>query len=118
MTQRDERLAAVFGALGDPTRRAVLSELGRGQPATATELTGAVPVTRQAVTKRLQSLAEAGLVAPERHGREVRYALTPAPLEDAIGWMVDVGAEWDRRLARLRRQLDRGGRDTSRGGLA
>jgi len=106
VTRRDEQLAAVFGALADPTRRAVLAELARASSATATELTSAVPVTRQAVTKHLQSLSEAGLVAPTRHGREVRYAFTPEPLEEAVGWIVGVGAQWDRRLARLRRQLE------------
>ena len=104
--KREERLGAVFDALADPTRRAVLSELASTPSATATELTGAVPVTRQAVTKHLQSLHAAGLVEATRQGREVRYAFTPQPLEDAVGWIVGVGAEWDRRLARLRRQLD------------
>ena len=55
-----------------------------------------------------QSLDEAGLVAPSRAGREMRYALTPAPLEDAAGWMETVGAEWDRRLARLRGKVEAG----------
>jgi len=45
---------------------------------------------------------------PARAGREVRYALTPAPLEDAAGWMTTVGAQWDRRLARLRGKLQAG----------
>jgi hypothetical protein len=35
----------------------------------------------------------------------VRYSLTPAPLDDAVGWMADVGAQWDQRLERLRRQV-------------
>jgi DNA-binding transcriptional ArsR family regulator len=86
-------------------RRSVLGARG---PDTATELAAAEPVSRQAIVKHLQSLDEAGLVAPSRAGREVRYALTPAPLEDAAGWMETVGAEWDRRLARLKGRLEAG----------
>jgi DNA-binding transcriptional ArsR family regulator len=102
MSAHDDRVDAVFAALADPTRRRLLGRLSRQPSATATELAAAEPVSRQAVVKHLQSLGEAGLVAPSREGREVRYAVTAAPLEDAVGWMVTVGAEWDRRLARLR----------------
>jgi len=63
-------------------------------------------VTRQAVSKHLAALADAGLVTAERSGREVRYRLTPEPLSGAMAWMADVGAQWDRRLAALQRQLD------------
>ncbi|MGH9012625.1 MAG: ArsR/SmtB family transcription factor [Acidimicrobiia bacterium] len=108
MSRHDERVDAVFAALADPTRRAVLGRLAATPAVTATELAGPLPVTRQAVVKHLQALSEAGLVTGRRHGREVRYEITPAPLGDAVGWIVSVGAEWDRRLARLRRQL--GGR--------
>ena len=84
----------------------------RGRPsevrATATELAGELPVSRQAVSKHLAALARAGLVKSERAGREMQYRLTPEPLEDAIVWMAHVGAEWDSRLARLRRHLASG----------
>jgi DNA-binding transcriptional ArsR family regulator len=108
MSTRDDRVDAVFAALADPTRRRLLGRLAEQDSATATELAASEPVTRQAVVKHLQSLDEAGLVTPSREGREVRYAVTAAPLEDAVGWMVTVGAEWDRRLARLRRRLGGG----------
>ena len=71
-------------------------------------LAGSFPITRQAVVKHLTALGEAGLVEGERDGREVRYRLTPGPLNDAVGWMTAVGAEWDERLARLRAQLEGG----------
>jgi DNA-binding transcriptional ArsR family regulator len=106
MPRRDQRVDAVFHALADPTRRDLLGRLAAQHSATATELAAHVPVTRQAVVKHIQSLGAAGLVSPSREGREVRYTLTPDPLDDAVGWMVTVGAEWDRRLARLRRRLD------------
>ena len=51
--------------------------------------------------KHLQVLAAAGLLAPERAGREVRWTPQPAALDDAVAWMVQAGAAWDRRLGRL-----------------
>jgi hypothetical protein len=57
------------------------------------------------VAKQLSSLADAGLLRATRAGRETRYEVTPAPLEDAVEWMVSVGAAWDERLAALRRSL-------------
>jgi DNA-binding transcriptional ArsR family regulator len=95
----------VFEALGDPTRREVVRRLAEGGPASATQLAAALPVSRQAVAKHLAALEEAGLVTGERSGRERRFRLTPAPFSEAVAWMVDVGAEWDRRLDRLRKRL-------------
>ena len=96
---------AVFDALADPTRRALLSRVGELGGATATELARELPVSRQAVSKHLSVLAAAGLAAPAREGREVRYVLTPAPLSEAVAWMAGVGAQWDSRLAALQRRL-------------
>ena len=101
----DDRAGAVFGALSDPTRRALLSAIAAHPAATATELAAELPITRQAVVKHLTALTEAGLLDRTREGREVRYQFTPAPLSDAVNWMTAVGAEWDDRLAVLRRQL-------------
>jgi len=91
----------VFAALADPTRREVLRSLSQRPELTASRLAGELPITRQAVTKHLAALQRAGLVEPRREGRETHYTLTPAPLADAMTWMADVGAHWDRRLARL-----------------
>ena len=66
-------------------------------------LAGDLPMSRQAVSKHLHALSDAGLVMARREGRETRYTLTPAPLAEAIDWMTAVGAEWDERLERLRR---------------
>lgn len=95
-----DRADAVFGALADPMRRQLLAAIA-AQPATATELASALPITRQAVAKHLGSLSEAGLLARERAGRDVRYHVTPAPLSSAVSWMAEVGGQWDQRLARL-----------------
>jgi DNA-binding transcriptional ArsR family regulator len=91
-------LNQVFGALADPSRRQVIGYLSERGTATATELTGELPMTRQAVAKHLATLADAGLVESERQGRETRYRLT------------ETGEEWDDRLDALRRHLQ--GRNT------
>lgn len=80
----------------------MLGLLGDRGGATATELARELPITRQAVAKHLAALEAAGLVSTQRQGRELRYTVTPEPLEDAVAWIADTGAEWDTRLARLR----------------
>ena len=97
----------VFAALSDPTRRQLFTRLADGGPATATQLAAELPVTRQAVVKHLEALKAAQLVTSARDGREVRYTVTPAPLADAVGWIADVGAQWDTRLATLQAQFSR-----------
>jgi DNA-binding transcriptional ArsR family regulator len=94
---------AVFAALADPTRRGIYRELASGRADTASALARTFPITRQAVSKHLAALAEAGLVESQRSGRETRYRPTPAPLEDVTAWMAEVGALWDARLAALQR---------------
>ena len=106
MSPDGDRAGAVFGALGDPTRRRLLSALAQ-RPATATELADDLPISRQAVVKHLTSLKDAGLLERERAGRDVRYRVTPAPLSEAVSWMAEVGSHWDKRLAALTRTLSR-----------
>ena len=101
------RVDQVFAALGDPGRRALVQAVAERGDATATELASELPITRQAVSKQLATLADAGLLRPTRTGRETRYEVTPEPLEAAVAWMVEVGARWDERLARLARSLAR-----------
>lgn len=105
---------AVFAALADPTRRALLRSIARGEATTPTELAAQLPVSRQAVRKHLALLEQARLVDAERSGREVHFQATPAPLGNAIAWMAAVGAQWDDRLAALGEAVavsrpDRGG---------
>jgi DNA-binding transcriptional ArsR family regulator len=102
------RLDGIFEALGDPGRRALVEAVAARGDATATELAAGLPITRQAVAKQLLALADAGLLRSTRSGRETRYEVTPEPLGDAVAWMVEVGAAWDDRLAKLRRSLARG----------
>jgi DNA-binding transcriptional ArsR family regulator len=97
----------VFEALADPTRRAVIEALADDGPTTLSDLTRRLPVTRQAVAKHLVVLQDAGLVEGSGPVRGRMYAFTPQPLTDAMTWIVDVGAGWDERLARLKRQVER-----------
>jgi DNA-binding transcriptional ArsR family regulator len=101
----DDPTGRVFDALADPNRRYVVEALAQRPTATATELAEELPVTRQAVSKHLAALGQAGLVESERAGRETRYRLTPGPLGRAMDWMADVGASWDARLMQLHRHL-------------
>ncbi|HVS85044.1 MAG TPA: helix-turn-helix domain-containing protein [Gaiellaceae bacterium] len=101
------RVDGVFSALGDAGRRSLVEAVAARGSATATELAAELPVTRQAVAKQLGTLAEAGVLQATRRGRETRYEVTPAPLEDAVRWLVEVGAAWDERLAALQRSLAR-----------
>jgi DNA-binding transcriptional ArsR family regulator len=96
---------SVFSALSDGSRRRLLESLASRESASLTELAAQLPVTRQAVSKHLAALSEAGLVEAHRAGRETRYTLTPEPLADALSWMERVGTQWDERLARLREHL-------------
>jgi DNA-binding transcriptional ArsR family regulator len=96
---------AVFVALADPTRRRLLERLAMG-PATATRLSVRHPLTRQAVVKHLAALAEAGMVAKERHGREVHYRMRGEPLGEATAWLASLEARWQRRLMRLKRYVE------------
>jgi DNA-binding transcriptional ArsR family regulator len=94
------RVAAI-----DTGRRSLVEAVATRGTATATELADELPVTRQAVAKQLPALADAGLLRARRAGRETCYEVSPAPLEDAVEWMVLFGAAWDERLAALGRSL-------------
>ena len=98
---------SVFSALSDPSRRRLLESLAGRESASLTELAADLPVTRQAVSKHLAALGEAGLVEGRRAVRETRYRLTPQPLGDALAWMERIGDRWDERLARLREHVTR-----------
>src|SRR3954452_23084506 len=97
----------VFVALADPTRRAILAALASGGPATATDLGGRLPITRQAIAKHLTLLAEAGLVSAEPgERRRVRYRLQSAPMQVAQQFLAALARDWDTNLNALRNHLD------------
>ncbi|MBT2450202.1 winged helix-turn-helix transcriptional regulator [Streptomyces sp. ISL-43] len=93
----------VLSALADPTRRKLLDLLAAQGEVTATTLAEGLPVSRQAVVKHLAVLDAAGLVSGSRVGREVRYTVRPAALDATARWMATLAADWDRRLAGIKR---------------
>lgn len=95
-------LVAVFAALADDTRWAILAALGEGD-ASASALAGRLPVTRQAIAKHLGVLQAAGLVEPIRVGRELQFRVLGAALGATARRLETVGAEWDNRLAAIKR---------------
>jgi len=95
-------LVAVFAALADETRWSILVALGEGD-ASASALAERLPVSRQAIAKHLGVLQAAGLVEPVRVGREVRFRALGSTLSDAARRLDAIGAEWDRRLAAIKR---------------
>src|SRR5260221_8441788 len=102
---------SVLAALADPTRRQLLDLLSARGQATATTLADGLPVSRQAVVKHLAVLDAAGLVDSVKVGREVRYAVRSEALDTTARWMAALAADWDRRLAKIKRVAEAAERD-------
>ena len=98
----------MFAALADPTRWRVLSLLAERGEATATTLSGDLPVSRVAVIKHLAVLDRAGLVEARRQGREVRYTVRPDTLTATARQLSAIAGEWDARLAAIKRLAEKG----------
>ena len=96
------QLVTVFAALGDETRWSILVALGEGD-ASASALAARLPVSRQAIAKHLAVLEEVGLVSARRVGRELQYQVLGAQLGEVAKRLDLLGAEWDRRLAAIKR---------------
>ena len=94
--------APLFAALGDKTRLALLDRLGTGGPQSITRLTPGSSVTRQAITKHLHILADAGLVHEARRGRERIWTLDADRLAEAHRYLEQIGQQWDEALDRLK----------------
>lgn len=94
--------ASVFAALGDETRLSVLAKLSTGAPHSIARLTAGTKLSRQAVTKHLCVLREAGVVRSVRAGRENLFELRPQPIEDVRKYLDEVSRQWDDALARLK----------------
>ena len=104
-TARDP--APLFAALGDSTRLALLQRLSRHGPGSIAELAAEAAVSRQAVTKHLKVLADAGYVRGARRGREHIWRLQPRRLEEARSCLDRLSHEWDVALARLKDFVER-----------
>ena len=92
----------MFAALGDSTRLHLVGRLCDDGPLSISELSEEAGVTRQAVTKHLNALADAGVVRGTRRGRERIWELQPKRLEVARRYLDDVSAQWDAAIDRLR----------------
>ena len=99
--------APVFAALGDPTRLGLVARLCASGPMSIARLTEGASVTRQAVTKHLYVLADAGLVRGTRVGRDHLWEIEPARLDDARRWLDHIAGQWDDALGRLKESLER-----------
>jgi DNA-binding transcriptional ArsR family regulator len=98
--------ADVFAALGDQTRLRLIARLSAGEPISIATLTSDTSVTRQAVTKHLHVLAQAGLARSSRIGRESVWKLDPKPIEEARDYLDSISAQWDSALARLKKLVE------------
>jgi DNA-binding transcriptional ArsR family regulator len=94
---------ALWSAIADPSRRRVLDLIVHGGEATPSVIAEAMPFSRQAVSKHLAVLEDVGLIESRRSGREVRYRVAPARLDEATRAMATVASEWDRRLRAIKR---------------
>jgi DNA-binding transcriptional ArsR family regulator len=99
--------APVFAALGDATRLSLVARLCAQGPLSITRLHDGNAVTRQAITKHLEVLADAGLVHGTRQGRERIWEIEKARLERAQRCLEQISQQWDGALARLKAFVER-----------
>ena len=97
--------ADVFRAVADPTRRAILDRLRAGS-APVNALADDFHQSRPAISKHLRVLRQAHLVSEQRVGRERRYKLHPAPLQQVAGWIEGYRSFWQVNLTQLKRYLE------------
>lgn len=105
--ERKPASAALFAALGDETRLALVRKLSAGDAASIAQLTHGSRLTRQAVTKHLRVLERAGLVRCARQGRESRYTLDPRPLLTLYEFLGKVSTQWKQALLRLQSMVEK-----------
>jgi DNA-binding transcriptional ArsR family regulator len=99
-------LSAVFGALADPTRRAILASLAGGER-TVAELGAPFAISQPAVSKHLRVLEEAGLITRSKRATARLSHLRAQPLEQATSWLLDYRAYWEESYERLEELVER-----------
>jgi DNA-binding transcriptional ArsR family regulator len=102
-----DQLSTTFAALADPTRRAILARLARGE-ATVNQLAEPFPITMQAVSKHLKVLERAGLIARGRSAQLRPSRLQGAALREAAEWLGDYRGFWEETFDRLGEHLEDG----------
>lgn len=101
-----DRLSAIFSALADPTRRAILARLAEGD-ATVTELAEPFAISMPAISRHLKVLEQAGLISRTRSAQWRSSSLQAEPLREVLDWVEPYRALWDGRLNRLDEHLKR-----------
>ena len=109
-----DRLSATFAALADPTRRAILARLVRGD-ATVTELTKPFDISQPAISKHLRVLEDAGLISRGREAQTRPCRLEAARLKEATAWMERYRRFWEESFDRLDDVLEDMKKETRRG---
>jgi len=100
INQLDDHLSSTFSALADPTRRAILARLARGD-ATVNELAEPFPISTQAVSKHLKVLERAGLIDRGRSAQLRPSRLQGAPLREIAEWLAEYRDHWDESFDKL-----------------
>jgi DNA-binding transcriptional ArsR family regulator len=98
--------APVFAALGDQTRLELVARLCSNGPQSIVRLSEGANVTRQAITKHLHVLADAGLIRSTRAGREQVWEILPRRVAEARHFLVLISAQWDDAIERLRKFVE------------
>lgn len=98
--------ARLFSALGDRTRLGLVARLSRDGPMSITQLGSEFPVSRQAITKHLRTLEQAGVVNSTPAGREVVWRLEHQRISQATAHLESIAAQWDQTLHRLKRFVE------------
>lgn len=96
----------VFAALGSVTRLELLARLADGREHSITALTDDLDLTRQAITKHLQVLQDAGIVDNRRVGRESRFIIRPRSIAHAKDYLARISNQWDEAIERLRDRVE------------
>ena len=99
-------VAPVLAALGDESRLRIVSKLCTSGPQSITRLTQGTDITRQAITKHLLALHEAGLVRSERRGRENVWQLEPRRLDEVLQYLQQISQQWDAAIGRLKAMVE------------
>ncbi len=100
------RHVPVFAALSDETRLTLLAKLSDGIPCSISRLGDGLEISRQAITKHLRILENAGLVRAEMTGRECLFEVEPKSLDEAKDYLTLVSKQWDAALDRLKKFVE------------
>jgi DNA-binding transcriptional ArsR family regulator len=100
------KAARLFAALGEETRLGLVARLCKEGPLSIADLTSGTKVTRQAITKHLLALEQAGLVHSDRSGRRRLWEIRAERLGEARRYLEAISAQWDGALARLRKLVE------------